>query len=126
MPYCSGDTEWAAPRFGKFEPYAVKHQVADWHQVDRTHPLFFSVQETFESWTRSLTELQPREAYVRVGNRTGKIKAPAVQPPRATPEQIDAIIDEYARILLVSRADLESDSIQSKAQEPRVKRSVRL
>ena len=52
-----GDAEWAAPRFGHFDPMAIKHEVPDPWQVERTHPVFFSVQETFESWTRALMEL---------------------------------------------------------------------
>lgn len=51
------DAEWAAPRFGQFDPYLIKHEVTDPYQVERTHPLYFSLQETFESWTEALEGL---------------------------------------------------------------------
>jgi hypothetical protein len=96
------DAEWAAPRFGLFEPLAVKHVVPDPYQVERTHPVFYSVQETYEGWTRALMELRPREAMVKLGSRTAKIKTLTVKT-QISRKRLDAIISHYASMLLRPR-----------------------
>ncbi|MCC6236794.1 MAG: ATP-binding protein [Dehalococcoidia bacterium] len=94
------DAEWAAPRFGRFDPYALKHEVADPAHVERTHPVYFNVQETFEGWTQALTDLAPREAFVRVGNETTRFRSRAVPTPRCGAEELRSLTDAYARRLL--------------------------
>ncbi|MGD9685351.1 MAG: type IV secretory system conjugative DNA transfer family protein [Candidatus Obscuribacterales bacterium] len=94
------DAEWAAPRFGQFEPLAVKHEVLDPSQVERTHPLFYSVQETFESWTRALMDLEPRQAYVKLGARTVKMKTLTASPSERALAQVSRIVEHYTSDLL--------------------------
>ncbi|MCL5959438.1 MAG: type IV secretory system conjugative DNA transfer family protein, partial [Chloroflexi bacterium] len=60
------DAEWAAPRFGQFDPYLIKHEIVDPFRVDRTHPVYFALQEQLESWVLALETLKPREAFVSV------------------------------------------------------------
>lgn len=103
-----GDAEWAAPRFGRFNPYALKHEVADPAQSDRTHPVYFNVQETFEGWTQALMDLEPREAYVRFGSTTAKVRSLAVPPPRCGPAELRRITDTYARRLLRPPSEVRS------------------
>jgi len=105
------DAEWAAPRFGHFEPLAIKHEVPDPYQVDRTHPVFYSVQETFESWTRELTELKPRHAYVKLGSRSVKIRTLPVPARRTSNEVLKKILDAYSTRLLVPKASLSSTEV---------------
>lgn len=95
------DAEWAAPQFARFDPYVVKHEVVDPLQADRTHPVFFSVQETFESWAQALADLEPREAYVRVGSKTVKVRTLTV--PSGNRTQRDEIEREYVDLLHRSR-----------------------
>lgn len=95
------DAEWAAPRFGQFDPLAIKHEVPDPVQIDRTHPVFFSVQETFEGWTKELTELQPRQAYVKLGSRAVKIRTLQLPKRKTTAATMQGLIESYAHTLLV-------------------------
>lgn len=94
------DAEWAAPRFGRFDPYALKHQVEDPAQAGRTHPVFFSLHESLEAWTQALTDLRPREAFVRAGERTVRVKSPTFPRPRCSTAELRAITDAYARQFL--------------------------
>ena len=94
------DAQAAAPKFGKFDPYQIKHQVADPQQVDRSHPVFFSMQETFEAWAQELETLRPRQAYVKVGQRTAKIRTLEVPRPRGSGVQLAAVLERYAEMLL--------------------------
>ncbi|MGE0229246.1 MAG: type IV secretory system conjugative DNA transfer family protein [Dehalococcoidia bacterium] len=93
------DAEWAAPRFGRYDPYAVKHEVADAIQLGRTHPVYFSLQEAFEGWTQSLTDLKPREAFVNTGERTLKLRTLTVPEGRGTHEELGALLDRYAELI---------------------------
>jgi hypothetical protein len=72
------DAEWAARQFGRFEALAVKHAVADPAAIERTHPLFYSLPETFEHWTKALENLRPREALVKRGSGTIKLRTAEV------------------------------------------------
>jgi hypothetical protein len=99
------DAEWAAPRFGRFDPYALKHEVADQAQVERTHPVYFNLQETFEGWAQALVDLEPREAFVRVGKRTSRVKSLTVARPRCTSAELRAVTDRYAELILRPRQD---------------------
>lgn len=94
------DAEWAAPRFGRFDPYALKHEVADAMQVERTHPVYFNLQETFEGWTQALMDLKPREAFVRVGQRTARVKSLTFARPRCTEDELRAVTERYAGLVL--------------------------
>lgn len=97
-----GDAEWAAPRFGHFDPMSIKHEVPDPYQVERTHPVFYSLQETFEGWTQALTELPKRHAFVRVGTKTARIKTQAFHA-NASQEALRQIMEKYATKLLCGR-----------------------
>ncbi|MCC7364838.1 MAG: type IV secretion system DNA-binding domain-containing protein [Dehalococcoidia bacterium] len=96
------DAEWAAPRFGRFDPYALKHEVADPTQIERTHPVYFNLQEAVEGWTQSLMDLKPREAYVRVGQRTVRVKSPTFPRPRCSKDELRAVTAHYAQAFLRS------------------------
>lgn len=94
------DAEWAARHFGRFEEYQIKHAVADPRQLERTHPLFFSIPETFERWTQALEDLQPREAYLKRGQAAIKIRTLEVPRPQTTAQQLSEVVEHYRRQLL--------------------------
>ncbi len=94
------DAEWAAPQFGRFDPYALKHEVADATQIERTHPVYFNLQESVEGWTQSLMDLKPREAYVRVGQQTARVKTPTFPQQRCSKDELRAVTAQYAREFL--------------------------
>ncbi len=100
------DAEWAATRFGAFDPYTVKHEVADQQAVDRTHPVFFSVQETYERVTQTLEHLAPHEALVKVGKQVVPITTRAFPTPRASRAEIARVKDDYAQRLMTPRREI--------------------
>jgi hypothetical protein len=100
------DAEWAAPRFGQFDPMRIKHEVEDPWQVNRSHPVFFGVQETFEEWTKALEQLQRQEAFVKLGNKTAKIRTLTVPPMKSSREELTRIKNEYAARLLRPKEDV--------------------
>lgn len=57
------DARIMAPNFTKYDPYLVKHMVEEGQ--DRSHPLFFGVQDTYEKMATDLQNLKPREIMVR-------------------------------------------------------------
>jgi hypothetical protein len=94
------DAEWAARRFGHFDAGAIKHEVADPVQLERTHPVFVSLAEAFESWTAALEGLRPRQAYVKHGHSTVKVQTPEIPPSRTSPADLDRIVAGYRQSLL--------------------------
>jgi hypothetical protein len=102
------DAVWAAPIFCKYDPYQVKHTVADETQVDRTHPLFYNIAEQFESMANAIEELRPREAYIKLRRRlpfipskkTVRFRSITIPKRKATWQQIQRIRDHYAQVLL--------------------------
>jgi hypothetical protein len=94
------DAVWAAPRFGTFDPYQVKHEVEDEVAVERSHPMFFSLQETFEGWAQALEELEPREAFVKIGGKTFKMKTLTHAPTRTGLDELARLKARYGQLLL--------------------------
>ena len=97
------DAMWAAPRFGSFDPLQVKHVVEDEHAETRTHPVFLSVQETYEGWAKALQDLKPREAYIRLKGKTVKIHTTTVSH-QVEWSEIEQLRAQYAELLLTPRA----------------------
>ena len=112
------DAAWAAPRFARYDPYLVKHEVVDPYQVERTHPLYFSVQEILTGWQQSLMDLQPREAYVKTGGHVTKIRTLKLSPPTCTRAELAAIKERYAERLLTPRAQAAAQVDQQPPATP--------
>ncbi len=100
------DAEWAAPRFGRFDPFAMKHQVQ--MQAERSHPIYFNLQETVESWTQALMDLRPREAFVRSGAETLRVRSPNFAPAKCSQAELASLTGAYARRFLREPPDWES------------------
>jgi len=113
------DAEWAAKRFGTFDPYDVKHTVNDEQAEDRTHPVYFSVQETYERVAQTLEHLNPREALVKVGKRVQRIRTRPFPLPRATRQEITDLKDAYAHQLMTPRTAIVSQVDGTGAQPQR-------
>lgn len=104
------DALWAAPRFGSFDPLAVKHVVEDETAETRTHPVFVSVQEAYETWAQALESLKPREAFVRVKGTTVKLRTTTVKY-RVRWETIDVLRQSYAAQLLTPRSAIPGSQV---------------
>lgn len=57
------DARVMAPNFTSYDPYLVKHVVEEGEE--RSHPMFFGVQDTYEKMATELQTLKPRHVYVR-------------------------------------------------------------
>lgn len=63
------DSEYSAKKVGRVNPELVKHEVADPLAVERTHPVFVSSAEQWESWIQDIRDLPLAEAIVAVRKR---------------------------------------------------------
>jgi hypothetical protein len=63
------DSEYSAKKVGRVNPELVKHEVADPQAVERTHPVFVSSAEQWESWIQGIRDLPLSEAIVAVRKR---------------------------------------------------------
>jgi hypothetical protein len=98
------DAKWAAPWIGEFDPYQVKH-VSDTTDAQdlRTLPNF---PEQYEVWTKELTSLRPREAYIRLEKRV-KIQTIPVSSRPSTAPAIEQIKERYANLLLTPKDQIQ-------------------
>ena len=95
------DAEWAARRFGRFEAGEIKHEVIDPQAADRTHPIYTSLAEQAERWVKAIEDLDRGEAFVRLGRTTTKIRTRILPKPRASRQELQAVMDHYATRLMV-------------------------
>lgn len=100
------DAQWAAGRFFRHNPYDIKHQIADPALVDRTHPIFFQQNETKQLWAQALQDLGRREALVKLGERTAKVRTLTVPPAKCSPDALAAVVERYAELLLTAKAQV--------------------
>jgi hypothetical protein len=103
------DAEIVTPRLFAPDPYRVKHEVADPYGATRSHPLYMSASEQRAEFIEMLQTLPPREALVRVGGRTERIRTPLMPEPRGGPVALAAIKERYAQLLLTPRERIEAD-----------------
>ncbi len=59
------DAEHSALQLGRVDLTQIKHEVADEHALERTHPVFAPLNEQWEAWVQALQDLKPRQAYVK-------------------------------------------------------------
>lgn len=118
------DAVWAAPRLGRSNPYHKKHEVKALKQHElpfEHHPVYFQMQEEYETWTRRIEDLYPQQAYVKYPRfvpkllrvffkptRTIKIHTLTLPPPTSPPEAIQEIKDIYASRLMKAKTDILS------------------
>jgi hypothetical protein len=97
------DATWMAQQIGEYDPYEVKHMVEDETAQGRSHPTFFTVQESYERLRSQLKELPKRHAIVKTGHGFETFRTPDVPPTKTTYEQLEALKDDFSRRLLTSR-----------------------
>lgn len=95
------DAQLTAPHFAKFDPHLIKHEVEDLDQAERSHPIFYSIQEQLEGWSQTLSDLKPREAFVKTRDKSAKIRTLEVRPLKGSRQRLEQIIEQYAKRLLV-------------------------
>lgn len=104
------DAKWAAPWIGECDPYQAKH-VSDTRDTQdlRSLPNF---PEQYEVWTKKLTSLKLREAYIQLEKRA-KIQTVAVSLHPATTNAIEQIKERYAYILLTPKDQIQTKTVSA-------------
>ena len=70
----------------------VKHTVSDDAQQDRTHPVFYSLQEEWEKCVQTIQNRPPRNALVKTqGRRLRLIRTIQVQDRACSEEQLEKL-----------------------------------
>jgi TraM recognition site of TraD and TraG len=118
------DSKWSAERFLTFDPLAIKHEVRDPDQLDRSHPVYLSAPEQLLTIATRIQHLPPGEAMIRLDGRTVHLRTKRVTTPHCTREEYQAIADRYAQ-LLQRPAALVRDEVDGQLQrtgEPRLTR----
>jgi hypothetical protein len=110
------DAVWMAQQFGQFESYSVKHDVSDQEALQRVHPMYFSVGETYEEWAIELERLFVGDAYVKLRNRTEKIRTDKFPSPATPLEKLRELEESYAQELMTPVQKI-AESSPSKAPD---------
>lgn len=108
------DARLMAPNFTNYDPYLVKHIVQEGEE--RSHPIFFGVQDTFEKMATILQTLKPRHIFVRYPElerhwwfwtkpaiKTIQLKTPTVQTSGA---RVADLRERYAQMYLKPREEV--------------------
>jgi hypothetical protein len=75
--------------------------VVDPAALERTHPLYATLPEQAERWTKTLEDLKRGEAFVRTDQTTVKIRTQILPPVRTPESTLGRITERYASRLLV-------------------------
>lgn len=102
------DAVLSAPAFGAFDPYEKKHEVVDEGALDRTHPLYFGVQESYERWATALKTLPERHAYLAIDGTTTQLRTLEYRAASHS-ASLQALVEGYAQQLLAPRARIERE-----------------
>jgi hypothetical protein len=106
------DSAWAAERLVTFDPERLTYSATG-------RPSFMSASEQVAELRRELMSLPPREALLRVGDQTIHFQTLGVRKAQATREQLAAVKERYATLLLTPRAQIEAQA-QRNDQRPRM------
>jgi hypothetical protein len=102
------DAEYTAKELGRIDPLQVKHEVADEYAVEKTHPVFYSVTEQWQSITQYLQDLPERHFALKL--RKHKVKAGKtlyLPKPQVDPQELLAVEQEYLRRYFRSKQGIE-------------------
>jgi hypothetical protein len=102
------DAEYTAKELGRIDPLQVKHEVADEYAVEKTHPVFYSVTEQWQSFTAYLQDLPERHFALKL--RKHKVKAGKtlyLPKPQVDPQELSAVEQEYLRRYFRSKQEIE-------------------
>jgi hypothetical protein len=114
------DAEYSATIFGRVNPHLVKHMVADDAAVERTHPVFYNLQEQWNAWAEAIADLKPRQAFVRLPNgKVAQIQSLAVPDPTVSEQRLAEVEEHYLQTYFTPRAQVEAALGQIQHEEPR-------
>jgi hypothetical protein len=97
------DAAWMAQQIGEYDPFEIKHVVSDEGVQDRSHPVFYTVQESYERLRTMLKSLSERHAVVKTGHGYREIETLRVPPAKTPQRELTALKESFAQRLLTSR-----------------------
>ena len=90
------NAEYTAKQLGRIDPLQVKHEVADEYAVDKTHPVFSSLAEQWQSYAEYLQDLPPRHFALKLrGHKVKAGKTRTLPAPRVDPKELVEVEQEY-------------------------------
>jgi hypothetical protein len=95
------DSALVAPRLFAPDPYRLKER-------PDMRPTYMSAAEQRLAFEQELASLPPREAYARLGQETIKMRSLGMPVLAATRAELDAVKEQYARLLLTPREEIEA------------------
>ncbi len=110
------DATWMAQQIGEYNPYEIKHMVEDEHAQGRSHPNYFTVQESYERLRTTLKGLPQQHAVVKTGHGYEEIETLHVPPTKTTREELEQLKEGFAQRLLTSRT--RAITVVDGAREP--------
>jgi hypothetical protein len=97
----------------------VKHEVEDPWQNPKTHPTFYSLPEQWEGWVQAITDLRPREAFVRKPDgKVSKIKTLSVPDPAVDPQRLAEVEEHYLRTYFRPKDDIDGELASYRGRRP--------
>ena len=98
------DAKVAAGRIGRYDPTSTKREVEDLVTRKKSLPRDYTVEEEQEMWANEIKELFVGEAFVKLEDRTEKIKIDRFPDPRNL-EKLKLIEEYYAKTLMTPRRE---------------------
>jgi hypothetical protein len=99
------DAKYMAERIGKFDLGEIRRDVPDETMRSKMLPHEKSIQESYEGWTEELETLYKGEAYVKLSDRTEKIKADLAPTPKTPYKTLKDLEAQYAQELMIERTE---------------------
>jgi Icc-related predicted phosphoesterase len=92
------DAEYTARELSRIDPLQVKHEVVDEYAVEKTHPVFYSLPEQWQTFTEYLQDLPPRHFVLKVrGQKVKAGKTRHLPEPKVEPKELIEVEQEYLR-----------------------------
>ena len=108
------DAEYTAKELGRIDPLQVKHEVADEYAVEKTHPVFSSLAEQWQSFAEYLQDLPPRHFALKLRGQNVKAgKTRNLPAPRVDPQELVAVEQEYLRRYFRSKQEIAPVTTES-------------
>lgn len=104
------DAEHSASILGRVNPLAVKHEVENENAIERTHPVFYSLPEQWESWVQAIQDLPPRQAFIRTpGGTVRRVHSPSVPDVSLHPHRLQEVEEHYLTTLFRPKHVIERE-----------------
>jgi hypothetical protein len=120
------DAEHTAKELSRIDPLHVKHEVSDEYAVEKTHPVFYSVMEQWQSFTEYLQDLPPRHFVLKLrGHKVRVGKTLHLSKSKVDPKKLLEVEQEYLRRYFRSKQEiLQTTADTTSLPEPRGEKEI--